>query len=154
MDEDTGQWTEVWIYDLYYDKLEKLTESKDLLKFRPTKWDGNKISFYGVDHQTASMNVYFVDEENSISPLIAQPNNQTDNWSNGSELLVYSEFNGTYFSIYEYDNGEKRNLSGMLTNDCFYPTYTPDKKYVFFTNYYSESDIFVINREKIKVNRQ
>ncbi|MDK2906806.1 hypothetical protein X928_00565 [Petrotoga miotherma DSM 10691] len=154
MDEDSGQWTEVWVYDLYYHKLEKLTESKDLLKFRPTKWDGNKISFYGVDHQTANMNVYVVDEENSISPLIAQPNNQTDNWSNGSELLVYSEFNGTYFSIYEYDNGEKRNLSGMLTNDCFYPTYTPDKKYVFFTNYYSESDIFVINREKINVNEQ
>ncbi len=110
--------------------------------------DGNKISFYGVDHQTASMNVYFVDEENSISPLIAQPNNQTDNWSNGSELLVYSEFNGTYFSIYEYDNGEKRNLSGMLTNDCFYPTYTPDKKYVFLLIIIQNLIFLVINKRK------
>lgn len=149
MEEDTNQHTEIWIYDLFYNKIEKLSDSKDILKFRPVKWDGNKISFYGVDLNNADMNLYYLDENNKIFPLIKASKNQTDNWSNGSNLLVFSEFDGRYFNIYEYNNEEKRNLTKSMTNDCFYPSYSPDKKYIFFTNYYLESDIFVANRRVV-----
>ncbi|PNR94855.1 hypothetical protein [Petrotoga sp. 9PWA.NaAc.5.4] len=149
MEEDTNQHTEIWIYDLFYNKLEKLSDSKDILKFRPVKWDSNKISFYGVDLNNADMNLYYLDDNNEIFPLIKTSKNQTDNWSNGSNLLVFSEFDGRYFNIYEYNNEEKRNLTKSMTNDCFYPSYSPDKKYIFFTNYYLESDIFVANRRVV-----
>jgi len=48
---------------------------------------------------------------------------------------------------------KKINLTSSITNDCFYPTYSPDKKYVFFTNYYSEADVFVLKREAIYKQR-
>jgi Tol biopolymer transport system component len=149
MENESGQGTEIWYYDLYYKKLDKLSDSKTLLKFRPSKWNGNNITFYAINLEDASVNIYYLDEDNKIFPLIAGPFNQTDSWSNGSELLVFSEFNGKYFSIYEYNKGEKINLTSSITNDCFYPTYSPDKKYVFFTNYYSEADIFVLKRQAI-----
>lgn len=148
MEEDSGQSTEVWVYDIYFDKLEKLTDSKNLLKFRPVKWDGNKISFYAVDSKNADMNIYYMDENNKIH-ILTNDTYQTDNWSNGSELLVYSEFNGRYFTINEYINGQINNVSKSITNDSFYPSYSPDKKFIFFTNYHSESDIFVINRDNL-----
>ncbi|HOB16300.1 MAG TPA: hypothetical protein PK894_05035 [Defluviitoga sp.] len=149
MEDETSKGTEIWSYDLYYKKLEKLSDSKQLLKFRPSKWNGNNIAFYAINLDDASVNIYYLDENNKAYPLIVGPFNQTDSWSNGSDLLVFSEFNGKYFNIYEYNNGEKVNLTNSITNDCFYPTYSPDKKYVFFTNYYSEADVFVLNREAI-----
>lgn len=149
MEDETSKGTEIWSYDLYYKKLEKLSDSKQLLKFRPSKWNGNNIAFYAINLDDASVNIYYLDENNKVYPLIVGPFNQTDSWSNGSDLLVFSEFNGKYFNIYEYNNGEKVNLTNSITNDCFYPTYSPDKKYVFFTNYYSEADVFVLNREAI-----
>jgi TolB protein len=149
MENESSQGTEIWCYDLYYKKLDKLSDSKTLLKFRPSKWNGNNITFYAINLEDASVNIYYLDEDNKIFPLIAEPFNQTDSWSNGSELLVFSEFNGKYFSIYEYNKGEKINLTSSIANDCFYPTYSPDKKYVFFTNYYSEADIFVLKRQAI-----
>ncbi|HOK16747.1 MAG TPA: hypothetical protein PLK41_06645 [Defluviitoga tunisiensis] len=153
MEDESGQGTEIWYYDLYYNKLEKLSDSKRLLKFRPSKWNGNNITFYAINLEDASVNIYYLDEDNKIYPLLVDPFNQTDSWSNGSELLVFSEFNGKYFSIYEYNNNKKINLTSSITNDCFYPTYSPDKKYVFFTNYYSEADVFVLKREAIYKQR-
>ncbi len=107
MEDESGQGTEIWYYDLYYNKLEKLSNSKRLLKFRPSKWNGNNITFYAINLEDASVNIYYLDEDNKIYPLLVDPFNQTDSWSNGSELLVFSEFNGKYFSIYEYNNNEK-----------------------------------------------
>ncbi len=153
MEDESGQGTEIWYYDLYYNKLEKLSNSKRLLKFRPSKWNGNNITFYAINLEDASVNIYYLDEDNKIYPLLVDPFNQTDSWSNGSELLVFSEFNGKYFSIYEYNNNEKINLTSSITNDCFYPTYSPDKKIRFFTNYYSEADVFVLKREAIYKQR-
>jgi hypothetical protein len=105
---------------------------KDCLNLDQVNGMETILLFYAINLEDASVNIYYLDEDNKIYPLLVDPFNQTDSWSNGSELLVFSEFNGKYFSIYEYNNNEKINLTSSITNDCFYPTYSPDKKIRFF----------------------
>lgn len=138
---------EIWLYDILNDEVKQLTNDKTIMKFRPVKWNKNKIAFYGQNLKDADLNIYYI-ENVQIKTLLNGEYNQADSWSDGSKFLVYSQFQFGNFRIFSYDNKNIKNLTYMLSDDCYYPSFSPDKKFVFFGVYYKdkEPDIFVIRR--------
>jgi TolB protein len=140
MDSKNGRTTEFYIYDLLTGESELFFAQENLMKFRPARWNSNKIVFYAIDLETAVTNIYYIDENKKAVPLIKTERNEIDSWSDSSDLIIFSRFENGYYRIFAYENEETRMITKSLNNDAYYPTYSPDKQFIFFTHYYRELD--------------
>ncbi|MGM0639934.1 MAG: TolB family protein [Thermotogota bacterium] len=121
----------------------KILVEDNLLKYRPSYYKDNLI-YYGIDPHTAEVKIYIKNEEESKN-IFDLSRNQMDSWSDNSDKIVFSyNFNASY-DIFYYYNNNLLNLTRDIKVDTYYPTFSDDGKYVFFSVYFKdkEPDIFI-----------
>jgi len=121
----------------------KVLVENEYLKYRPSYYRDNLI-YYGIDPTTAQVKIYIKEKEEN-KQFFSLAKNQMDSWSDNSDKMVFSyNFNSTYNIFYYYDNN-LLNLTKDIKVDSYYPTFSDDGKYVFFTVYHKdkEPDIFI-----------
>lgn len=121
------------------------------MKYRPTKFNGNSILFYGIDENSSyntdedvKAKVYMI-KEGKENIFLNNDYSNFDVWSDGSDIFVYSQYQFGYYRIFMNVQNNPFNLTYMINDDAYYPTFSPDKKFVFFGVYFKggEPDIFV-----------
>ncbi|MCP5465431.1 MAG: hypothetical protein H7A31_01895 [Thermotogae bacterium] len=152
MDDKTNRKsTNIYMYDIIEDKTYQLTPENGIMKYRPTKFNGNSILFYGIDENSSyntdedvKAKVYMI-KEGKENIFLNNDYSNFDVWSDGSDIFVYSQYQFGYYRIFMNVQNNPFNLTYMINDDAYYPTFSPDKKFVFFGVYFKggEPDIFV-----------
>jgi Tol biopolymer transport system component len=99
--------------------------------------------YYGINADTAEVKIFTQKEE--TQSLFDLTRNQMDSWSDNSDKVVFSyNLNSSYDIFYLFENN-LLNLTKDIDSDSYYPTFSDDGKFVFFSLYYKnkEPDIFI-----------
>ncbi len=140
--ENEVKYNQIVEYDLISEEKKVLTDDKEFLKYRPSLYK-NKIIYYGINPETAEVRIYLNDEK--PIRLFDLSRNQMDSWSDNSDKIVFSyNLDASYDIFFLYENN-LLNLTKEIDSDSYYPTFSDNGKYVFFSLYYKnkEPDIFI-----------
>jgi TolB protein len=140
--ENEVKYNQIVEYDLISEEKNVLSVDDTYLKYRPSLYN-DKIIYYGINPETAEVRIYLNDEK--PVQLFDLSRNQMDSWSDNSDKVVFSyNIDSSYNIFFLYENN-LLNLTKEIDSDSYYPTFSDNGKYVFFSLYYKnkEPDIFI-----------
>jgi TolB protein len=129
-------------YNLSKEEKRVISDDTKYLKYRPSLYK-DSLMYYGINADTAEVKIFTQKEE--TQSLFDLTRNQMDSWSDNSDKVVFSyNLNSSYDIFYLFENN-LLNLTKDIDSDSYYPTFSDDGKFVFFSLYYKnkEPDIFI-----------
>lgn len=140
--ENEEKYNQIVEYDLISKEKKLLSKDEKYLKYRPSLYN-NKIIYYGINPENAEVKIY-LNEEIPVQ-LFSLTKNQMDSWSDNSDKISFSYNTDASYDIFFLYKNNLLNLTKEIDNDAYYPTFSDDGKYVFFSLYYKnkEPDIFI-----------
>jgi TolB protein len=140
--ENVKKYNRIVEYNISTEEKKVISDDTKYLKYRPSLYK-NSLMYYGINSETAEVKIYTQNEE--TQNLFDLTRNQMDSWSNNSDRVVFSyNLEASYDIFYLFENN-LLNITKDIDSDAYYPTFSDNGKYVFFSLYYKnkEPDIFI-----------
>lgn len=162
---DKGNGSDIYSIDIHTGESRNLTQTPGVYEMYPCRVATEDAFIYVKLKEDGSYGIFErISLESTTSteteqPFLDTPFNEFDPYiSSSGRFIVYSANTDPESPIYriwikDLITGESTSVSQALPYDCYYPTISPDDRYVVFAAYYSEGepDLWVVENPLVKL---